>query len=354
METTITLLDRSYNPNAVAEKGQLFGLPFSYDNATHIVMPIPWDATASFGTGSAANAKAILMASAQIDLGHPFLSEYWRAGVHMASPDPEIARLNEKAGPLAAEVFRCLESGSPAPRDALQELNRLSQTVQDRIYTQCRAVLSAGKTLCTLGGEHSISAAAFAAAADHHSSADHAVDIGLLVIDAHHDFRHNYAGMTHSHASVMRRILDTHANVSACSQVGIRDYCQEELDYAKSQPGRVFTHTDYDIYRVLDSGQSWASYCDAILAQLPDNIYLSVDIDGLMPDLCPNTGTPVPGGLTFNQVLTLCHRIHKSKKTIIGMDLVEVACASNEGDCINANVAARVLYTMLGLQSELG
>ena len=164
------------------------------------------------------------------------------------------------------------------------------------------------------------------------------------------DLRHHYAGMTHSHASVMRRILDTQPSISNCTQVGIRDFCEEELTYANSHPDRIHIHTDYDIFRVLDSGQSWALYCQTIVSQLPDAIYLSIDIDGLEPSLCPNTGTPVPGGLSYNHVMTLLHTLDNANKTIIGTDLVEVVTADVSGNCINANVASRLLYTILGLQ----
>jgi agmatinase len=126
-------------------------------------------------------------------------------------------------------------------------------------------------------------------------------------------------------------------------QVGIRDYCDEELGVIDRAMGRVVTFFDEDIKAHLFEGKSWASVCDMIIKELPPLVYISFDIDGLNPKLCPNTGTPVAGGLEFEQVIYLLKKIVKSGKKIIGFDLNEVAPGNDDWD---ANVGARLLYQL--------
>jgi agmatinase len=129
--------------------------------------------------------------------------------------------------------------------------------------------------------------------------------------------------------------------VSRLVQVGIRDFCEEEYQVMQRSMGRVVTFFDDDIKSALHTGERWDSICDNIIKQLPDLVYISFDIDALDPKLCPNTGTPVPGGFSFDEITYLLKRLVKSNKKIIGFDLVEVAPATNDWD---ANVGARMLY----------
>jgi agmatinase len=133
-------------------------------------------------------------------------------------------------------------------------------------------------------------------------------------------------------------------NITALTQVGIRDYCQEEIEYIGNSRGRVRTFFDRDIQMAKIEGMSWAKECDRIIATLPDKVYISFDIDGLSPELCPNTGTPVPGGLSFAEAIFLIERVALHKKQIIGFDLNEVSPGS-DGDW-DANVGARLLFQL--------
>ena len=129
-------------------------------------------------------------------------------------------------------------------------------------------------------------------------------------------------------------------------QVGIRDWCEEENTYINSSKGRVKTYFDHVMKHEMYEGKTWAQICSDIVSDLPENIYLSFDIDGLDPKLCPNTGTPVPGGLEFEQAVYLIAQVVKCGKKIIGFDLNEVAPGENEW---NGNVGARLLYKMCNL-----
>jgi agmatinase len=131
-------------------------------------------------------------------------------------------------------------------------------------------------------------------------------------------------------------------------QVGIRDFCKEENDRVVNSKGRIIVHTDAEIQRAAFEGELWKERCNAIIDALPKDVYISFDIDGLDPTLCPNTGTPVPGGLSFQQSLYLLSQL-KAKKNIIGFDLVEVAPGEDDW---NGNVGARLLYHMCGVAGK--
>jgi agmatinase len=126
-------------------------------------------------------------------------------------------------------------------------------------------------------------------------------------------------------------------------QVGIRDYCEQEIDLINSSNGRIKTFFDQDIKHASYSGETWKETCERIVNELPQNIYLSFDIDGLDPKLCPHTGTPVAGGFEAEQVIYLIEQVIKTGKKIIAFDLNEVA-PGPDGDEWDANVAARLLY----------
>jgi agmatinase len=141
--------------------------------------------------------------------------------------------------------------------------------------------------------------------------------------------------------------------VKTLVQVGIRDFSEDERTFAESTGGRVHIWYDAELKRRAFDGQPWNRVVDDIVAQLPQQVYLSFDIDGLDPTLCPHTGTPVPGGLSFPEANALLAGVVRSGRTIVGLDLNEVA-PSPDGDEWDGNVGARLLYKMIGwmLKSE--
>ncbi|HEX7414367.1 MAG TPA: arginase family protein, partial [Bacteroidia bacterium] len=156
-----------------------------------------------------------------------------------------------------------------------------------------------------------------------------------------------YESFEFSHASIMFNALKI-KELTKLVQVGIRDYCEEELHLINNSNGRVITFFDRDIKQQQYNGETWGAICDKIISNLPDKIYLSFDIDGLDHKLCPHTGTPVAGGFEAEQVLFLLEKVVKSGKRILAFDLNEVS-PGPEGDDWDANVAARLLYRMANL-----
>ena len=154
----------------------------------------------------------------------------------------------------------------------------------------------------------------------------------------------SYEGFEFSHASIMYNALKLF-NIKKLVQVGIRDYCEAELDIINNSNGRVKTFFDRDIKQQQYQGTTWHTICQNIVKELPQNVYLSFDIDGLDPKLCPGTGTPVAGGFETDQVLYLIEQVVASGKTLIAFDINEV---SGEDEW-NANVASRLLYRIANL-----
>jgi agmatinase len=191
-----------------------------------------------------------------------------------------------------------------------------------------------------VGGDHSTPFGAIEAVADRHPG------LGVLHVDAHADLRVAYEGFEWSHASIMYNVVAKLPDVARLVQVGIRDLCEAEYDVIKGSKRRVITHFDAELATRRLAGESWAGQCERIVDALPGEVYVSFDIDGLDPALCPNTGTPVPGGLSFAEANYLIGALVRSGRRIVGFDLNEVAPGpDSEWD---ANVGMRLLYKMIG------
>lgn len=333
-----------FDPNGVGVKGSLFGLPFDTDNAKVVVIPIPWDVTVSYGAGTSLAPAAILEASTQIDYELPDIPGAWKLGVAMAEI-PEVWDSLGKSLRVKSEIYiDWLENGSD-PAEKVQMEERLSeinaQCAQLMLYVKQETAYwhEQGKMTILLGGDHSTPLGHVLACAKREG------EIGMLQIDAHADLRRSYEGFEYSHASIMYNVLQ-HAEITKLVQVGVRDYCEEERDYINTSNGRVVTFFDQHIKEGQFKGKTWDEQCDEIVSQLPDKVYISFDIDGLDPKLCPNTGTPVPGGFELEQVSYLIKKVVLSGRKIIGADLNEVSPGSNDWD---ANVGARALYRLVCL-----
>ena len=170
-------------------------------------------------------------------------------------------------------------------------------------------------------------------------------EFGILQIDAHFDLRKGYEGFTYSHASIMYNALNEIPAISKLVQVGIRDYSQVEWDYLQNT-SKVVSYFSNDLKEQLFEGTSWKEISAGIVDQLPQHVYLSFDIDGLDPKLCPNTGTPVLGGLEIEQVYYLLKKIIASGRKLIGFDLSEVGVGESDWD---ANVGARILWKLCNI-----
>jgi agmatinase len=350
-----------FDPNAAAAPGSgIFGLSQRREAAGIVLIPVPFDATTSYGGGASAGPQAILAASMQVDLlDHHFGLVYERSGgIHLAEAPEWVLESSRRARALAAPI---IEKGGADEGDAaaVREIDAAGDRVNAHVHAEVARVLAEGKVPGLVGGDHSTPYGAIRASAEHvaalarRGDAGAKAGLGILHIDAHYDLRRAFEGFRWSHASIMRNVLeDTPASLlPRLVSVGIRDYCPEERDFAQGSGGRVRTYFDADVQAELDEGGRFGAVCDRIMADLPECIYVSFDIDGLDPALCPGTGTPVPGGLPFNRAAALLAAVSRAGKRAIGFDLVEVCPSSTETEW-DANVGARILYKMCGMASR--
>jgi agmatinase len=252
----------------------------SFDSARIVVWPVSYEGTVSYGTGTGDGAMAIVDASRNMELYEEETGgEVYKLGIH------------------TLDEFE--------PRDT-------PEAMMESLYNRTKELLETDKFVCMLGGEHSVSAPVIKA----HAEKFH--DLSVLQIDAHADLRDEYDGTRHSHASIMARVVKDLRIPSV--QIGIRSISADEARSINTGlPTKIFWAKD------IVGKTDWI---DDAVDSLTDNVYLTIDIDGLDPSLVPTTGTPEPGGLGWYETLALIRTLAK-KRRIVGMDLVEFSKTEN-------------------------
>ncbi|MCB0483368.1 MAG: agmatinase family protein [Flavobacteriales bacterium] len=327
----------NFDPGAVGQaNGNFFGFPFTSAQSALVLVRVPWDVTTSYGGGAANGPEAILRASPQLDFYHPNSQNAWEQGIATATLDLKIQSESQRLRPLASEVISALESGLFPDKDALAVVNRGSEWLNDRVRKMCLEWLQQGKLVGLVGGDHSTPLGLMQALGELHET------FGILQIDAHADLRPAYEGFNHSHASIMHNALQLRC-INKLVQVGVRDYSAQEATCAAADE-RIALFDGGKLRHQRCTGVPWQASAKEIVQSLPQKVYISFDIDGLDPSLCPNTGTPVPGGLSFDEVVFLIQQVRTSGRQIIGFDLNEVSPGPH-GDW-DANVGARVLFEL--------
>ncbi len=332
---------KDFNPNDVGvDNGNFFGLPYSPFDAKVVFISVPWDVTTSYKPGTAKGPQAILQASTQLDMFDFDVENSWQIGHGTVPIDMDIMKKSISFRKKAQDIIEHLEEGGSLKDSEIKKkqkkINKASEELNDYVYQTTTEWLDKGKLVGLLGGEHSVPLGYMKALGERHPG------FGILQVDAHADLREAYEGFTYSHASIMYNALRL-PGVSKLVQVGIRDICQDEIDLARADK-RVAMFDDYQLKYGSYEGKTWAKQCDEIVAQLPEKVYVSFDIDGLTPEHSPNTGTPVAGGLTFHQAMYMVKKVVDSGKTIIGFDLNEVA--PDKHSEWDANVGARVMWKL--------
>ncbi|MFC2075418.1 agmatinase [Bdellovibrionota bacterium] len=246
----------------------------SYDSAKVAVLPIPYEATTTYGKGTVRGPEAIISASSQLEC------------------------FDEEIKGEACQV-------GIATLDPVDFSGEVGQEAIEKIKKRASEVIGDGKFLVGLGGEHTVTLGLVGGILEHSS------DFGVLQIDAHADLRESYEGDPYSHASVMRRIHDLGVTTIG---VGIRSLCTEEMDYIGQ--AKVPVYFDRIIH---ENGFPLKD----VLKNLPDKVYITIDVDGFAPSLVPATGTPEPGGLPWYETLSFLKSIFK-EKSVLGFDVVEL------------------------------
>lgn len=340
------LLNTEFDPEGVGvDNGAYFGMPFTPEEAALVLISAPWDVTVSYGAGTAYAPDSLIEASTQLDFYDPAAPDAWRRGIATADIDYALHELSDHLRHDARRVIEHLEQGGETTDDyvvrKIRRVNEGSEELNRNIHDQAAQWLDAGKLVGLVGGDHSTPYGLIRALGERHER------FGVLHIDAHCDLREAYEGFTHSHASIMYNVLQTIPSVDRIVQVGVRDFSATELRTAE-QSGRVVQFADHQLAEAAFNGEEWNTTCDRIVAALPEKVYISFDIDGLDLVYCPHTGTPVPGGMSFNQAVALLKKVADSGRTIIGFDLVEVGTAPEERAKCDAIVGARMLWKLCG------
>ncbi len=335
-----------FDPNGVSvANNNVFGLPFKEDNAALVIIPVPWEVTVSFKSGTARAPEHLLKASLQVDLFDGQYQNSWRKGIFMKEVDKKILLKNDFLRKENELYLNFINSGEKVETNrfmskTLKEVNEGCATMNQWVFDQCSAALNNGKMVGLLGGDHSTAYGYIRALSERHQQ------FGILQIDAHCDLRPSFEGLIHSHGSVMYNVLNDFPQVSRLIQLGVRDYCESEWNYICSSNYRVNTYFERELRDRMYEGQTWQHISDEIIAQLPENVYISYDIDGLDPKLCPHTGTPVPGGFEMEQLSYLFKKVLASGRKIIGFDISELGTSIDGWD---ENVGARVLFKMCNI-----
>lgn len=332
-----------FDPNqASTPDSGVFGLPFTEENAQLIIIPVPWEATTSYGAGTSKGPELVLEASKQVDLFDLETKRAYEAGYFMENISSDLLSINARTKELAQKI---IEKGgnledSPELENVLETVNSNSEKVNDWLYKKTKEYLKKGKFVAVLGGDHASPYGAIKALLEEHDN-----NFGILHIDAHADLREAYEGFTWSHASVMYNVM-TKLSPQKLIQVGIRDFSEQEYEFIQKHD-KIECYFDQYLKHRLHLGERWLEICQNIISDLPQNVYISFDVDGFEPNLCPNTGTPVPGGLSFDQVTALLKVLVESGRKIVGFDLNEVSGGdtNNRWDAI---VGARTLYKLCG------
>lgn len=273
-----------------------------FERARAVILPVPYEATVSFGGGTGAGPSAILEASRYIELY-----------------DQELDSEPSEVGIATLPELHLTGAG---PEEAIRELRE----AYDRVLEAAQ-----GKFVIALGGEHSISSAPALAWAERLEREGKRLTV--LQFDAHTDLREEYEGSPYSHASIMARVRKK-ADIVA---VGIRALTREEMELARGSDNiHLFLADD------IHTGEAWM---DEVMALLGEDVYITFDVDGFDPTLVPATGTPEPGGLQWYPVLKLLRRVFR-ERTVHAADVVELAPIP--GLHAPDFLVAKLIYKMIG------
>jgi agmatinase len=335
-----------FDPNSVSNpNNNIFGLPFSEEEAALVLVPVPWEVTVSYKAGTARAPEHMFTASLQIDLYDQDVPDGWKKGFFMRRVDKKLLLKSDYLRKEAELYINYISQGDKIDNNrfmckTLKEVNEGSLFMNQWVYEQTYELLQKGKLVGLVGGDHSIPLGFMKALAEINPG------FGVLQVDSHCDLRSSYEGFTFSHASIMYNVMEEIPQVTKLVQVGVRDFSESEWKYICDSKHRIVSYMDKEIKERQFEGQHWSAIVDEIISHLPQKVYISFDIDGLDPKLCPNTGTPVQGGFETEQVFYLFRKVVQSGRQLIGFDLSEVGISNNEFD---ENVGARVLFKLCNL-----
>src|SRR5690606_23937956 len=251
----------SFDPNQVGlADASIFGLPFTAEESEIIIIPVPWEVTVSYGAGASEGPEAVLDASFQVDLFHQEYPELWKLGIYILEAPPHWQENSIVLKAKAEAIIKLQEVGEriedhPVMKDSLKEINAACASLNKEVKQLVTFWTKKGKKVALLGGDHSTPLGYYEALAESNE------EFGILHLDAHMDFRIAYEEFTYSHASIMYNALQL-PQVSKIVQVGIRDFCEQEVRVGKELGSRVKVFTDSDLKASAFTGKTWEEQCN--------------------------------------------------------------------------------------------
>lgn len=336
-----------FNPNGlVPDNGNYFGFPIDAADAALVLISAPWDTTVSTRAGSSYAPDAIIEASRFVDFHEPMAPDSWRKGIATLPIDYSIQDLSHRLRSDADKVINMSHSDADYILNNIMHARRLrrinegSVQINEKIYSQSKMWLQQGKIVGLVGGDHSTSYGNIRAVGECYS------EFGVLHIDAQCNLKEQCYGFSHSHSSVMHNVLNNVSTLKRLVSVGVREFSPNEWQRSEDDK-RIRLFTGQYIWSSHFEGVNWSTICDEIIAELPGNVYISLDIDGLTVECSPHTGTTISGGLRFPEVVYLMSKLVGSGRKIVGFDLTEVV--PDVDDKTDAMIAARLLFKMCSM-----
>jgi agmatinase len=271
----------------------------NFNDSKIVILPIPYEATTSYGKGTSKGPSAIIRASHYVE----FFDE----------------ELNREL---------CFEKGICAVEE-MKFGGKKGKAALNIIYEKVKELINSNKYVVSLGGEHTISSAIIKAHFDSFKN------ISVIHFDAHSDLRYEYENTKYSHACFAARVAEFTTNIT---QIGIRAQCKEEYDFIKKSGIKTFYA--FEIHN-NKYGKNWN---DKVIETLNDNVYITFDVDYFDPSIMPSTGTPEPDGFMWSETMRLLKKLGK-KKNVIGFDIVELSPVKSNP--FPDFLAAKLLYKML-------
>ncbi|MBQ5701442.1 MAG: arginase family protein [Alistipes sp.] len=321
--------------------GFYFRDAMAVQDAEIVLVSAPWAVTSAAGQGAAYTPDAIIDASTSVSLYDAVSGISIEGKVATAEVDYDLQESSLQLGGDAAKVVSHIEDGGTISGDYfLRKIGKINIGFRDMHRSVGKRVFrfaDKGKIVGVVGGDHSVSLGAVRSISSVYP------DMGVLFIDGHCDLRQSGKIFAYSHLSIARNIIDEVPQIAKLVQVGARDMSLEEAEFAASHP-KIALYGQEKMARDIYNGENWHSICEKIVSELPEKVYISLDIDALTPEHCPNTKRPVAGGMTFDQVVYLINCVAESGRNIIGFDLTEIV-PENENN-IDAAIGARMLVKL--------
>ncbi len=341
------MFGKEFDPNTITpDNGCYFGIPLAPEDAALVLLSAPWDATASLRSGSSYAPDAIIEASRYVDFYEPLAPNSWLKGIATAPIDYSIQDLSHRLRPDAERVIKLHDELGMSVLDnlmyerRLRRVNEGSVEINNNIYSQASHWFDKGKIVGLVGGDQSVTYGMVKAVGCKYDG------VGLVHIDSRCDMHEAYQGFDFSHASTMYNILRDVPQVKKFVSVGVQEFSPIEWERATSD-SRVKMFTAQDMWREQFEGTTWAKIVNDIINELPENVYLALDIDGLTGECSPNKSRIMTGGMSFHQVVYLMDRIIASGRRIVGFDITEVS--PNMDNKADMRLVARLLFKMCSI-----